>query len=65
MASATAGGLLAHIVRYHLVERLKEPNSFILCVAFLSAGMIFPLYLNLVRAAKRQVDPMKDEYLKD
>lgn len=65
MASTIAAGMIAHVARYLLVLRIKEPNSFILCVDFLSAGMIFPLYLNLVIAAKRQVDPMKDEYLKD
>lgn len=65
MASTTAVGVMAYIARYALVLDRKEPNSFILCVSFLSAGMIFPLYLNLVTAAKRQVDPTKDEYLKD
>ena len=64
MASPISGGLIEHLARYLLVMRLKEPNKFILYLAFQSARMIFPFYPNTVAAAKRQFDPMKDEYLK-
>ncbi|PLB33494.1 putative MFS monosaccharide transporter [Aspergillus candidus] len=40
------------------------PFSFSVLVALFSAGAIFPLYLNLVPAAKKQVDPVPDEHLR-
>ncbi|KAJ5745439.1 Major facilitator superfamily domain general substrate transporter [Penicillium odoratum] len=38
--------------------------SFCVLVAVFAAGAIFPLYLNLVPAAKKQVDPVPNEYLR-
>lgn len=40
------------------------PFSLSVLVALFSAGAIFPLYLNLVPAAKKQVDPVPDEHLR-
>ena len=61
MASSVFGGGLAYFARYGVTLTLGEPYSYILVVVFMAVGMIFPLYLNLVPAAKRQVDPIKDE----
>ncbi|KAJ5238585.1 hypothetical protein N7468_003204 [Penicillium chermesinum] len=38
--------------------------SYCVLVALFAAGAIFPLYLNLVPAVKRQVDPVPNEYLR-
>jgi fucose permease len=40
------------------------PYSFAVLVALFSAGALFPLYLSFVAAAKKQVDPVPDEYLR-
>lgn len=65
MAASLCGGSMAFPARYGIFLALGEPNSYILVAAFLGAGAIFPIYLNLVPAAKRQVDPVENEYLVD
>ena len=38
--------------------------SYCVLVALFSAGAIFPIYLNVVPAAKKQVDPVPNEHLR-
>lgn len=63
MASSLLGGCLAYYARYGVTLTIGEPNSYILVIVLMAVGMAFPLYLNLVPAARRQVDPIKNEYL--
>lgn len=63
MASSLSGAGLAYYARHGITLALGEPNSYMLVAVFTAVGMIFPLYLNLVPAARRQVDPIKGEYL--
>lgn len=63
MASSLVGPGIAYYIRYGVTVTLGEPNSYILVIVFTAVGMVFPLYLNLVPEARRQVDPIKDEYL--
>ncbi|CRG85661.1 1,3-beta-glucan synthase component FKS3 [Talaromyces islandicus] len=63
VASSLLGGFFAYFARYGVTLSLGEPNSYILVIVLLAVGMVFPLYLNLVPAARSQVDPIKDEYL--
>ncbi|OJJ44770.1 hypothetical protein ASPZODRAFT_100926 [Penicilliopsis zonata CBS 506.65] len=39
-------------------------HSYLLLVALYAAGAVFPVYLNLVPAARKQVDPIPNEYLR-
>lgn len=41
-----------------------ERYSYSVLVALFSAGAIFPIYLNIVPAVKKQVDPIPNEYLR-
>lgn len=71
LAAAISGGAffpfaqhaaaLAH--DHHHAGNRGEPYSFRVLVALWCAGAIFPLYLNMLPAAKRQVDPRKGEFL--
>jgi len=61
---AVSGGTYFPFAEY--AAYLSHGNSYSFCVlvALFSAGAIFPLYLNLVTAAKKQVDPVPNEYLR-
>ncbi|CRG85501.1 Glucose/galactose transporter [Talaromyces islandicus] len=42
----------------------NTPYSLVVIVALFSAGALYPIYLNLVPAAQKQVDPVPNEYLR-
>lgn len=63
LATAVGSGTFAPLIRYAAFISVGNPTSTVITLAFTSAGTIFPLYLNLVPAARRQVDPIKDEYV--
>ncbi|KAH8705319.1 putative glucose/galactose transporter [Talaromyces proteolyticus] len=65
MAASLSNGFMAFLARYAVKAAIGEPNSYIIVAAFWGTAAIFPIYLNLVPAAKRQVDPIKNEYLMD
>lgn len=63
LATTVGGGTFAALLRYAVTLKIGNPASNVVVVAFASAGAIFPVYLNLVPAARRQVDPIKGEYV--
>lgn len=65
LQAGVSGGTLSYLPLHALDLRIGYPASIVLIAAYFSIGAVFPLYLNLVPAAKRQVDPMKDEYVHD
>jgi fucose permease len=63
LASAISGGLFFPFIKYAVQLSRGEAYSYCVIVAAFCAGAIFPLYLNLLPRARRQVDPIKGEYL--
>ena len=63
MASAISGAIMLPFPQQAAVDRRGVSYSFSVTAAAFAAGTIFPLYLNLVPAAREQVDPVRDEYL--
>ncbi|GFF61152.1 glucose/galactose transporter [Aspergillus udagawae] len=58
LASAIGGGAFLPFVQHAVSTSHGVSYSYSVLVAIFSTGAIFPLYLNLVPAAKRQVDPV-------
>lgn len=62
---AISGGAFLPFARYAAeVAKNNVPESYSVLVALFAAGAIFPIYLNLVPAAKKQVDPVPNEHLR-
>lgn len=64
LASAISGGVYFPFAQQAARLARGETFSFGVLVALFSAGAIFPVYVNLVPAAKKQVDPVPNEYLR-
>lgn len=64
LAAAISGGLFFPFIKYAVQLSRGEPYSYCVVVAVFCAGAIFPLYLNLLPKARKQVDPIKGEYLR-
>ncbi|KIN03283.1 hypothetical protein OIDMADRAFT_40863 [Oidiodendron maius Zn] len=62
MTMAMAGGSFS-IIQAIVSEHHGSRYAFSVVVALFSLGAIFPVYLNLVPAARKQVDPVTNEYL--
>jgi fucose permease len=65
MATAISGGAPFPVIQDIVAMSHGSRYAFCVTVALFSFGATFPLYLNLVPAAQKQVDPVKDEYLDD
>jgi fucose permease len=63
LTTAISGGFLFPFPQYALCLSRGAPYSFHVTVVLFAASAIFPLYLNLVPAARKQVDPIPNEYL--
>lgn len=63
-ATAIGGGAFLPLAQRAVSLTRGIPYSYSVLVAIFSAGAVFPLYLNLVPAAKGQVDPVPDEYIR-
>jgi fucose permease len=61
---AISGGTYFPFAEYAASLSHGTPWSYCVLVALFSAGAIFPLYLNLIPAVKKQVDPVPNEYLR-
>jgi fucose permease len=61
LVTATTGGAPFPIIQNRIHENRTAQYSFCVMVALCSAGAIFPLYLNFVSAARKQVDPTPSE----
>lgn len=64
LATAISGGIYFPFAEYAASLSHDVSYSFCVQVALFAAGAIFPLYLNLVPAVRKQVDPVPDEYLR-
>ncbi|KAL5342514.1 major facilitator superfamily domain-containing protein [Aspergillus crustosus] len=62
---AISGGAFLPFARYAAqLASNSTSNSFSVLTALFAAGALFPIYLNLVPAAKKQVDPVPNEHLR-
>ncbi|KAJ5570470.1 Major facilitator superfamily domain general substrate transporter [Penicillium hispanicum] len=61
---AVSGGVYFPFAEYAAYLARGASYSFCVLVALFAAGAVFPLYLNLVPAVKKQVDPVPNEYLR-
>ncbi|KXG52254.1 Major facilitator superfamily domain, general substrate transporter [Penicillium griseofulvum] len=64
MTMAISGGTFFPFAEYAAYLAHGESYSFCVIIALFCAGAIFPIYLNLVPAVKKQVDPVPNEYLR-
>lgn len=64
LTTAVGSGVIFPFAWYKAYLEKGAPYSFCILVALFAAGAIFPLYLNLVPAVKKQVDPVPNEYLR-
>ncbi|KAF9887832.1 hypothetical protein FE257_009492 [Aspergillus nanangensis] len=64
LTTAISGGACFPFAQYAAQLAGGVSFSYSVLVALFCAGAIFPLYLNLVPAAKKQVDPVPNEYLR-
>lgn len=63
LSSAIGGGLFFPFIKHAIQVSRGEAYSYCVVTAVFCAGAVFPLYLNLLPRARRQVDPIKGEYL--
>ncbi|KAF4766496.1 hypothetical protein N7455_005705 [Penicillium solitum] len=64
MTMAISGGTFFPFAQYAAYLSHGASYSFCVLVTLFCAGAIFPIYLNLVPAVKKQVDPVPNEYLR-
>ncbi|GIJ82417.1 hypothetical protein Asppvi_000925 [Aspergillus pseudoviridinutans] len=64
LATAISGGVYFPFAQYAAQLAGGISYSYSVLVALFCAGAIFPLYLNFVPAAQKQVDPVPNEYLR-
>jgi fucose permease len=63
MTTAISGGAPFSIIQNAVATYHGPRYAFCVTVALFSVGVTFPIYLNLVGAAKKQVDPVMDDCL--
>lgn len=63
LACALVAGVFGIFLRHVAAAAHGDQYSYNVAVASWSVSAIFPLYLNLVPAARKQVDPVPNEYL--
>lgn len=64
LTTAISGGACFPFAQYAASLAGGMSFSYSVLVAVFCAGAIFPIYLNLVPAAKKQVDPVPNEHLR-
>lgn len=64
MATAIGAGSFTPFVQRAAASDHTARYSFAVLVALFSAGALYPIYLALIPAAKKQVDPVPNEYLR-
>ncbi|KAJ5787286.1 Major facilitator superfamily domain general substrate transporter [Penicillium paradoxum] len=64
LTMAISGGTFFPFAEYAAYLAHGDSFSFCVIIALFCAGAIFPIYLNLVPAVKKQVDPVPNEYLR-
>ncbi|KAL4927228.1 putative MFS monosaccharide transporter [Aspergillus undulatus] len=62
---AISGGAFLPFARFAAqLATNSTPDSYAVLVALFAAGALFPVYLNVVPAARKQVDPVPNEHLR-
>jgi fucose permease len=61
LTSAIGGGAVFPPIMFALLKTQNPQYSFYIIVAAYSAGVLYPLYLNIFPAARRLSDPVRDE----
>lgn len=64
MATTIGAGSFTPFVQRAAAANHNTPYSFVVIVSLFSAGALYPIYLAVVPAAKKQVDPVPNEYLR-
>ncbi|KAE8145494.1 major facilitator superfamily domain-containing protein [Aspergillus avenaceus] len=64
LTTAISGGSCLPFAQYAAQLAHGTSSSYSVLVALFCAGAIFPIYLNIVPAAKKQVDPVPNEHLR-
>ncbi|KAJ5231531.1 uncharacterized protein N7469_006119 [Penicillium citrinum] len=64
LTMAISGGTFFPFAEYRAYLNHGAQYSFCVAVALFAAGAIFPIYLNIIPAVKKQVDPVPNEYLR-
>ncbi|KAL4809081.1 major facilitator superfamily domain-containing protein [Aspergillus unguis] len=65
LTMAISGSAFLPFARYAAqLATHSTPKSYSVLVALFAAGAIFPIYLNVIPAAKKQVDPVPNEHLR-
>lgn len=65
MTASICGGAFSPFAQYAAALSHNQPWSYSIMVAFYRSGALFALHINFVPQAKRQVDPVKDDYVKE
>lgn len=65
LAASIGGGAFAPFAQHAAALSHDQPWSYSTIIAMWSAAAIYAVYLNFVPQAKRQVDPVKDDYIKE
>ena len=60
LTMATSGGAVAPAIMNAVITRRGVRYSFCIVVSFFAFGLVLPLFTALVRAAKQQVDPVRE-----
>ena len=64
MTTAISSAIIFPFPQIAVAMQHGTPYSFCVTMAIFAAGSIFPLYLNFVPAARKQVDPVPNETLR-
>ncbi len=60
LTMAASGGAVAPAIMNAVIHQRGVRYSFCIVVAFFAFGSVFPAYTALVRAAKQQLDPVRE-----
>jgi hypothetical protein len=64
LAASIGGGTFAPFAQHAAALSHGQPWSYSTIIAMWSVAAIYVVYLNFVPQAKRQVDPVKDDYIR-
>lgn len=65
LVAAIGGASWPPFAQRYAEETYSLPFSYFVSVTLFTVAALFAVYLNCVPQAKRQVDPVKDDYLKE
>lgn len=65
LAAGIGGGAWGPFPQYQAALSHGQPWSYSVMIALWSASALFAIYLNFVPQVRKQVDPVKDDYIKE